>query len=280
VSNEWFRGQILYVIDHMKSNNIMKLVVACCVSLVVGNSYAEQEKYPNATKGDFFGYEMYDFQLERIKCKVVEPKVVAEGKPWIIRARFWGHWPLLDQELLARGFHVAYADVSGLFGAPRAVKRWDQFYAYMTETHGMSSKVALEGMSRGGLIIYNWAIANPEKVSCLYGDAPVCDFKSWPSVKNRGLLNAYQMTEEEALAYKGNPVDNLAPLAEAGVKLMHVVGDVDDVVPVAENTAVIESRYKALGGKITVIHKPEVGHHPHGLKDPAPLVEFVLANTK
>ena len=70
--------------------------------------------------------------------------------------------------------------------------------------------------------------------------------------------------EAEALAWKGNPVDNLEPLAKAGIPLIHVVGDKDNAVPVAENTAIIEERYKALKGEITVFHKPNTGHHPHG----------------
>jgi len=71
-----------------------------------------------------------------------------------------------------------------------------------------------------------------------------------------------------ALAYKGNPIDSLEPLAKAQVPVLLVVGDADDVVPVAENSAIVEERYKKLGGPITVIHKPGVGHHPHSLKDP------------
>ena len=59
--------------------------------------------------------------------------------------------------------------------------------------------------------------------------------------------------------------------ARAGVPLLHVVGDADDVVPVEENTAIMESRYKELGGSIRVIHKPGVGHHPHSLEDPGPI---------
>jgi hypothetical protein len=54
---------------------------------------------------------------------------------------------------------------------------------------------------------------------------------------------------------------------------------VDDVVPVEENTAVIEQRYKALGGTITVFRKPGVGHHPHGLDDPKPVVDLIEAYT-
>ena len=90
------------------------------------------------------------------------------------------------------------------------------------------------------------------------------------------MLKVYGLTEAEAMAYKLNPVDNLAPLAKAGVPLLHVVGDADDVVPLAENTAVIKRRYEQLGGQITVIVKPGVGHHPHSLRDPAPIVEFIL----
>ena len=82
--------------------------------------------------------------------------------------------------------------------------------------------------------------------------------------------------EAEALQYGSNPVDQLRPLARAGVALLHVVGDVDDVVPVAENTGLVEPRYRALGGTVTILHKPGVGHHPHGLDDPAPVVAFIL----
>ena len=87
------------------------------------------------------------------------------------------------------------------------------------------------------------------------------------------------MTEEEALAYKKNPIDQLKPLAKAGIPLLHVCGEIDKIVPISENTAIIEERYKALGGDITVIVKKSVGHQ-HGLEDPTPVVEFVLKHTK
>jgi len=81
------------------------------------------------------------------------------------------------------------------------------------------------------------------------------------------------------LAYLGNPIDVLSTLAEAGIPLIHVVGDADDVVPVAENTAIVEQRYRALKGTSEVIHKPGVGHHPHGLDDPMPVVRFIVEHT-
>ena len=238
-------------------------------------------------KTAWHNFDRYDFKLGDADCRVVTPNTAAPGRPWVWRARFWGHEPQADLALLAKGWHVVYCEVGALFGSPAAVERWDRFYDFLTTQHGFATKAALEGMSRGGLIIYNWAASNPGKVAAIYGDAPVCDFKSWPAGRGVGkgslgtwkqCLAAYGFTEAEAVAYKGNPIDRLAPLAKAGIPILHVVGDADKVVPITENSDLIEKRYKVLGGKIHVIHKPGVGHHPHSLKDPEPIVKFFLAH--
>ncbi len=245
------------------------------------------ETFPGKSS-DWNGYQRFDFVFKQRKCIVVQPQKAANGKPWIWRARFFGHQPQADLELLKHGFHLAYCDVANLFGNAAAVGHWNDFYDYLTSKHQFSQKVALEGMSRGGLIIYNWAYHNAEKVSCIYGDAPVCDIKSWPGGKGVGkghlgtwnnCLKAYGLTEAEALQFKGNPIDHLKPLAEKKVPLLHIVGAADTVVPVAENTTIVEQRFKRLGGKIQVISKPGIGHHPHSLKDPTRIVEFVLKHT-
>lgn len=240
--------------------------------LVAGSLSAAEEKEFPGKKTEWNGFVMYHDGGR----KVVVPKSVADGKPWVWRAHFWGHQPQFDIALLNKGYHLVYCNVIGLLGSPEAVKRWDVFYTDLTGEHGFAKEVVLEGMSRGGLIVYNWAIQNPEKVAVIYGDAPVMDFKSWPGAGSDGILKSYGFKNEvEAKAYKGNPVDNLAPLAKAKVPVIHVVGDADDVVPVAENTAVAEKRYKEMGGVFEVIHKKGVGHHPHSIEDPAPLVAFV-----
>ncbi len=278
----------------MKHINLMRRSIALTVLSVLINSVVTASSINNTdapwpgTKSSFHGFTQHTFKVEGMNCKVVIPNEVVDGSPWIWRARFFGHEPQTDLACLKRGFHVAYVDIGGLYGSPVAVKRWDSFYEYLTIKHGLGKKPALEGMSRGGLIIFNWASANPDKVSCIYADAPVCDFKSWPGGKGVGkgakkqwkqCLKVYGMIEEEALNYKNNPIDNLHLLATSGIPLLHVVGDTDQVVPVAENTAVIEKRYKELGGSIQVIHKKDVGHHPHSLKDPTPIVNFILKHT-
>jgi len=267
----------------------MSFAQAPAASVQAGKTNVNNAPQPfEGKKSQWNGYDRYDFKFDERSCRVVTPKQVATGRPWIWRARFWGHEPQTDRALLAAGFHVVYMDVGGLFGCPSAVAHWNAFYKLLTEKHGLAKKAALEGMSRGGLIIFNWAAANPDKVACIYADAPVCDFKSWPGGKGTGVgaprtwkacLKVYEMTEEQALAYKKNPIDNLKPLAKAKIPLLHVVGADDNVVPPAENTDIVAKRYRALNGWIKVISKPKCGHHPHSLKDPKPIVDFVLKHT-
>ncbi len=234
---------------------------------------------------EWSGYERLDFEVGGRAALLVRPKAPAPGAPWIWRTEFFGHEPQGDIALLGRGFHVAYVNVQNLYGAPVAMKHMEQFYAHVTRAYGLSQKPVLEGFSRGGLFAFNWAALHPGWVSGLYVDAPVCDFKSWPGGKGVGpgspndwqeLLKVYGLTEEEALAYQKNPVDNLAPLAKANIQILAVIGDADEVVPVSENIDLVETRYRALGGKIRVIRKPGGKHHPHSLPDPAPIVDFAV----
>lgn len=262
--------------------------VCLVVWSLVGASAPAAEPTPPwlaGTKDSFQGFDRYAFQFDGVKSYLVVPKEAAEGKPWVWRARFFGHEPQTDKALLERGFHVAYVDVAGLFGAPKAVHRWNQFYKLLTEEHGFSKKPVLEGMSRGGLIVLNWAIANPDRVAAIYIDAPVCDIRSWPGGKGKGkgsprdwqaCLQAYGLDETSAEEAKVSPVDNLKPLADERVPILSVCGDADEVVPLEENTRVLQQRYRELCGPIEVIVKPGIGHHPHSLKDPARIVDFIL----
>ena len=191
--------------------------------------------------------------------------------------------------LLKKGFYVAYVNMQNLYGGPPAMKIMDSMYRRVTEEFRLSNKVVLEGFSRGGLYSLNWASQNPEKVACIYNDAPVCDFLSWPAGQGRGkgspadwqrLMQVYGFkNEQEAADSPLNPIKHLAPLAKAGVPLLHVCGAADDVVPIEENSLVVQQRYEKLGGSMTLISKPDCNHHPHSLEDPTPIVEFVLSHT-
>ncbi len=234
------------------------------------------------------GFKRTDFTVAGRACIVVRPQTAAVGNPWIWRTEFFGNEAHADSALLTKGCYLVYMNVQDMYGAPVALDLMDQFYDYLIQNYHLNKKTVLEGFSRGGLFAFNWAVRNPGKVASIYADAPVCDFKSWPGGKGRGpgsakdwqkLLKVYGFTEDEAMAYKLNPVDNLAPLAKAHIPILIVCGDADKLVPVNENAFMVEKRYKELGGEIKVIVKPGADHHPHSLKNPAPIVDFILAHS-
>jgi len=243
--------------------------------------------WPNERVDTWRGFQRHWFEVDGCPCWVVVPRKAAAGNPWTWCMEFPDAFTERTgvPQLLDKGFHHLNIQVSNTFGCPDALKHFDAFYRAFTEK-GLAKRGALIGISRGGLYAYNWAALNPDKVTVIYGDAPVCDFTSWPAGKGRGkgspadwaaLIKCYGFQNEaDALAYKKNPVDQLALLAKARIPLIHVVGDADEVVPVDENTGRIEEGYKTLGGEIQVIHKPGIGHHPHGLDDPQPIVDFIL----
>ncbi len=237
------------------------------------------------TDFNFYGFKGKEFDQEGVKFKVVQPKIANKKHSWVIRARFWGHEPQLDKKLLELGFHIVYCDVENLYGSPIAVDRWTKFYKTMT-SNGLNSKVVLEGMSRGGLIVYNWAVDNLKRVSAIYADAPVLDLKSWPMGEGEyagsesdteHMLKSYNMTSrDEMLAYKSNPIDHAKKIAKSKISIIHVVGAADNIVPVKENTDIFADRLRKAGSDMTIISKPNVGHHPHSLATPEPIVRSIL----
>jgi len=283
----------------MRTNHVLQSLVTCLCLLVglagasaADPSQAKQAATPawlNGTIDNWHGFKRHNFTLDGCHAWVVEPKQALPGQPWSWCMEFPDAFSdrCAAPALLAKGFHHAHIAVGNTFGCPEAMKRFNAFYAAVV-AQGLAQKTVLIGLSRGGLYAYRWAAENPDRVAVIYGDAPVCDFKSWPGGKGKGpgsasdwreLLKCYAFKDEaEALAYRGNPIDLLAPLAKAKIALIHVVGDADEVVPVAENTAIVEARYRQLGGVMQVIHKPGIGHHPHGLEDPSPVVQFILRN--
>lgn len=236
-------------------------------------------------KTSFYGYNCFQFDFKGREAKIVVPKRVAIGKPWIWRARFWGHEPQTDIALLERGYHVVYCDVAELYGNAEAVSLWNAFYKRLQKL-GFAKKAVLEGMSRGGVYVYNWAAVNPSKVACVYADNPVLDLKSWPGGKGKGpgskndwaiFLKDYRyQTEEMAAAFAGSPIDKIKEIVKGKYPMLHVCGDMDELVPIAENTLPFAEKIKQAGGDITIIHKPEGKHHPHSLPNPQAIVDFIL----
>jgi pimeloyl-ACP methyl ester carboxylesterase len=243
----------------------------------------------NPVRNNWNGFEIIEFKFNGYDAKIVFPNKANSAKNWIWRTQFWAHEPQTDIALLNQGFHVVYVDVVDLYGNKVAVSRLSDFYAFLIKNFGLNKKTVLEGMSRGGLDAFNWASENPNKVFCMYVDAPVCDIKSWPGGLGKGqgskndwekCLKAYDLTELSVEDFKAIPLNNCIKLAKAKIPIISVCGDADTVVPFEENSQKLAEIYRAAGGKMELIVKKGIGHHPHSLKDPKPIVDFILKHSR
>jgi len=221
----------------------------------------------------------------------VKPAQALPGNPWIWRTSS-GYHPEVYSILLAKGFYLAFLSFDDQYGIPAAMQVYDKYYNYLTDTLHLATRVCMEGETRGALYAMAWAKRNPDKVTCVYAETPDYDFKSWPgrrksssgdTIALRELKHLFHFTEEQAIAFKDNPVDNLAGLAAFKVPVFNVVGIHDKLAPYADNTGLFIDQYVALGGPTTVYPVTEgpeelQGHH-FPLKHAALYAQFIYDNS-
>ena len=232
---------------------------------------------------DWKGFKKTVFKVAGYDAFVIEPEEPAKDKPWVWRARFPTYHTEIDEMLLGDGYHIAHINAGRRLGSPNALKIWKQFYNFLTNKHGFNKKVVLEGVSRGGLYVYRWAKAYPETVACIYNDTPVCDFKSWPGGKGSGkgakgewkrVIEEYGFKNEgEAMAYRDNPIDNLQPIVDARIPIMHIITEDDTIVPPKENTYALKERLEMLGHPLFYVisiknGKPSTNGHHFNVESP------------
>ena len=195
-------------------------------------------------------YDRYQFSTgsDGGSITVIAPKTAAPGNPWVFRAGFVGRDATVDLALLAKGFYIVTGPVPYDIGPVQS--QWNATYKYLTD-HGFSKKPVMEGAGGGAGEAYAWAMENPDKVSCIYGENPIMH----SNLSKIPLL------------------DSLDLLGKAGVPLISVCGDVDPNFK--DNTLVFEKRYKELGGKIKVIVENGKGHYPLSPMDPKLVVDFI-----
>jgi hypothetical protein len=199
-----------------------------------------------APEGERFGVR--DPAKGQRRCIVIAPKTAAPGNPWSWQGCYWDHQPQAEVELLRRGFHIAYISANATL---KPGKEWDAWYQFLTVKHGLSKKPAFVGMSRGGEYAYTWATNHPDQVACIYADNPAGN--------------------AEVLAKLGD-------LARNDVPLLHICGSMDPLL--GRYSMVIEEIYQQLGGRISTMTKDGAGHHPHSLRDPTPIADFIEESVK
>ena len=207
-------------------------------------------------------------------------------RPWVLFAPSLPNSPNHHEEWMLRQFLEAGVSIAGIdigesHGNPAGRAHYTALHRELTARRGLAPKAVLLGRSRGGLMTLCWAAENPEKVAAIAGIFPVCDLASWPGLTK--AAPAYGMTpaELEKNLATHNPIDRLAPLAAAKFPLFAIHGDADTLVPLAANSALVKSRYTALGGEMELIVAPGQGHtHWEGFFRCRELVDFVVRHAR
>ena len=264
---------------------LFNALLVCC--LVCG--LAKSQPFSKTAADTWKGFERVNGSIAGHEAYYVKPLHPLPGNPWVWRASFPGWHTEMDSLWVAKGMHLAYISVDNEYGSPYAMQVWDKFYHYLTDTALFAPTVALEGVSRGGLYVYAWAKRHPDKVNCIYNEGPVCDIKSWPGGKGKGLgdssswkqlLQVYGITEQQAMAYTDNPIDHLEGLASFKVPILHLTGLADEYVPADENTNILVQRYLAAGGPAMVYPvttgPQELGGHHYPIEHADWWADFIL----
>jgi hypothetical protein len=225
------------------------------------------------------------FSVQGCTAFLILPGQIATGNgtPWVWYAPTLPGLPgpeekWMFQKFLDAGMAVAGIDVGESFGNPAGRALFSALYEELVQKRGLSKTPCLLARSRGGLMLYNWAVEHPSSVACVAGIYPVCNLSSYPGIKK--ACGAYGMTEEQmnARLSEHNPIDRLAPLAKAHVPIYHLHGDSDTVVPLEKNSGELAQRYQHLGGAMTLNVIKGQGHNMwSGWFQCQELVDFVIA---
>src|SRR5579871_5333439 len=140
------------------------------------SSYAKSPRdgYYLTRRGPAFTpcYDRYEFGLGfAVPITIIAPRKEAAGRPWVLRAGFVPRDAVVDQALLAKGFHIVVGPVGYNADGPDHAE-WDKLYQYLTE-HGFARKPVLEGEGGAAGAVYGWAIEHPDRVACIYAENPI-----------------------------------------------------------------------------------------------------------
>ncbi len=216
------------------------------------------------------------FEFNGHQATVIIPEH-PNGK-WIWKTEFLYAFDKAEQTLLEMGYTRVYYAISDMFGSYNSVRLMHKFHKFVVEKYNLELKPCMFGFSRGGLYAFNYANTYPEYVAKLYLDAPVLNLKTWPlSVpdEKQKFFKEYCLNDESIGAFCGSPLDRIAEFADYNIPVLIVAGDVDSVVPFAENSKKMIEYYETNGKTIRYIVKKGCDHHPHSLDDVTPIIEFI-----
>ncbi|MBL8848903.1 MAG: alpha/beta fold hydrolase [Planctomycetaceae bacterium] len=269
------------------------IVVGFCVAGCLGAAAAAEPAQPQIS-GMYDAGALVPLTVRDRSAYLITPTgTVDPGKRWVWIAPYWlgisrdggeVEHRMYVERLLAAGFHVAGVNVGTSCGSPTGAEVFQEFYELLLERYGLNPKVRLIGQSNGGLIAYAWAFRHPQSVDKIAGIYPATDFRTWPMLPqvitypDPGL--GYNLTLDELTGRiaEFNPIDNLEPLAKAGVRILHIHGDKDELVPMEPNSTELARRYEELGGTAEIVVIAGLAHGGKVFYESEPFIGFLLAD--
>ncbi|OZB92312.1 alpha/beta fold hydrolase [Paenibacillus sp. XY044] len=245
-------------------------------------------------ESEWEGFTRLDFTFKGRECILIQPKT-RSGKPdggkMVMYMEYFGAFPNTAISLVEHGYHLSYIKNSNRWGTDDDQHMRRDFVDFLAEEYGLSRRFVTIGMSAGGVTSVNFAHLYPDYVSVLYLDAPAMNLLSAPLGYNKPtrseetvkeVLDALGLTASEMLSFRGHPMDKMGTLAEHNIPVVLLYGDSDTSVPYEENGKLLADFYDNHDKSdiITVFGKEGCGHHPHGLPDPKPIVDFIMKHDR
>ncbi|MBZ5858399.1 alpha/beta hydrolase family protein [Flavihumibacter profundi] len=204
--------------------------------------------------------------------------------PWVWYAPTLPGLPAKEElwmfrQFLAAGIAIAGIDVGESMGNKAGRKTYTALYNELVKKRHFSAHPVLLARSRGGLMLYNWAVEHPQEVGAIAGIYPVGDLSSYPGLEKAAIAYGWPLKKMKRKLAGNNPVNRVKPLAKARVPILHLHGDVDELVPLAQNSGAIAAEYKKYGGPMTLLVQKGQGHNMwEGFFQSQELVDFVISN--
>lgn len=224
----------------------------------------------------------YEYEFNGYKAYVTVPEN-PNGK-WIWKAEYRTAFNKAELALIEQGYTHVYYEARFQYGCPKVVRLMHKFHLDVIERFNLQKKCILIGMSVGGLYSFNYTLAYPEYVEKVYLDAPALDvydvysrFTGEDVQYYDKMLECYGLTRETVKDFKDFPIYNLKEFFDHNIPVLLVAGDADPVCRPEKNYQLMLRYCEENNIPITVHIKPGCGHHPHGLEDITPILNFVNA---
>ena len=220
----------------------------------------------------FLGGDRIVFRYANGLAWIVEPPCEpCRGKwVWVMKWPGAGADRTGQRDALQRGYRYVYLD-DNCWMNEEGLRNAKALYDFLTGTLGFERKVPLIGMSWGGFYSTRFAAAYPDCVRAVYLDNPLLTFGAFKLGEWKDAAKAWDCDATAAKDWARDarmPVNLAAQLAKTGIPVLIAYGTADKTVDPKECAETFIERFRAAGGKIDVVVREGMDHHPHGFVDP------------